>query len=110
MESEFNFDVLIIGTGSAGLMNALQLDDKLKVALIAKDKILEGSSYYAQGGISAVLDKSDNFSTHINDTLIAGDQLGNIKQSNLWSMKRLIRSHSLKIMVLNSPKKIINII
>ena len=79
MESEFNFDVLIIGTGSAGLMNALQLDDKLKVALIAKDKILEGSSYYAQGGISAVLDKSDNFSTHINDTLIAGDQLGNIK-------------------------------
>ena len=79
MESEFNFDVLIIGTGSAGLMNALQLDDKLEVALIAKDKILEGSSYYAQGGISAVLDKSDNFSTHINDTLIAGDQLGNIK-------------------------------
>ena len=43
MESEFNFDVLIIGTGSAGLMNALQLDDKLEVALIAKDKILEAA-------------------------------------------------------------------
>ena len=77
MSAQHHFDVLIIGTGSAGLMSALQLSDKLSVALIAKDKPLEGSSYYAQGGISAVLDSNDNFETHINDTLSTGAGLGN---------------------------------
>ncbi|HIB30586.1 MAG TPA: FAD-binding protein, partial [Candidatus Thioglobus sp.] len=46
MSTQHHFDVLIIGTGSAGLMSALQLSDDLSIALIAKDKILEGSSYY----------------------------------------------------------------
>ncbi|SFV86971.1 L-aspartate oxidase [hydrothermal vent metagenome] len=73
------FDVLIIGTGSAGLMSALQLSDDLSIALIAKDKLLEGSSYYAQGGISAVLDVADNFQSHINDTLLTGCDLGDEK-------------------------------
>ncbi|HIM58878.1 MAG TPA: L-aspartate oxidase [Gammaproteobacteria bacterium] len=77
MTTQHHFDVLIIGTGSAGLMNALQLSDNLSVALIAKDKILEGSSYYAQGGISAVLDEKDDFESHIADTLSTGVDLGN---------------------------------
>lgn len=76
MSAQQHFDVLIIGTGSAGLMSALQLSDELSVALIAKDKLLEGSSYYAQGGISAVLDAADNFQSHINDTLSTGNNLG----------------------------------
>ena len=77
MSTLHHFDVLIIGTGSAGLMSALQLSDDLSIALIAKDKILEGSSYYAQGGISAVLDNQDNFESHIADTLSTGVDLGN---------------------------------
>jgi L-aspartate oxidase len=76
MSNKHCFDVLIIGTGSAGLMSALQLSDHLSVALIAKDKLLEGSSYYAQGGISAVLDAADNFQSHISDTLSTGHKLG----------------------------------
>ena len=77
MSTQHHFDVLIIGTGSAGLMSALQLSDDLSIALIAKDKILEGSSYYAQGGISAVLNVNDNFESHIKDTLSTGVNLGN---------------------------------
>lgn len=76
---QHHFDVLIIGTGSAGLMNALHLSSNLSVALIAKDKVLEGSSYYAQGGISAALDIEDNFAKHIKDTLRTGDELNNEK-------------------------------
>lgn len=79
MPNKHCFDVLIIGTGSAGLMNALQLSDELSVALIAKDELLEGSSYYAQGGISAVLDNEDNFESHIKDTLSTGSNLGDEK-------------------------------
>ena len=55
MSNDYQFDVLIIGSGAAGLMSAIQLSVHLSIAVIAKDKILEGSSYYAQGGISAVL-------------------------------------------------------
>ncbi len=79
MSAQQHFDVLIIGTGSAGLMCALQLSDDLSVALVAKDKLLEGSSYYAQGGISAVLDSADNFESHIFDTLLTGNNLGDEK-------------------------------
>lgn len=73
------FDVLIIGSGSAGLMTAINISDDLSVALVTKDKFLEGSSYYAQGGISAVLDSADNFNAHIQDTLITGANLGSEK-------------------------------
>ncbi|RUA06695.1 MAG: L-aspartate oxidase [Gammaproteobacteria bacterium] len=79
MPAQQHFDVLIIGTGSAGLMSALQLSNDLSVALIAKDKLLEGSSYYAQGGVSAVLDIADNFQSHISDTLSTGCHLGDEK-------------------------------
>ena len=52
MSKQHQFDVLIIGSGAAGLMSAIQLSENLSIALIAKDEFLEGSSYYAQGGIS----------------------------------------------------------
>ena len=77
MMNKYQFDVLIIGSGSAGLMSAIQLSDSLSVAVISKDEILEGSSFYAQGGISAVLDPEDNFNSHISDTLNTGFNLGN---------------------------------
>jgi len=79
-EGRHQFDVLIIGTGSAGLMSALQLSTNLSVALIAKEDLLEGSSFYAQGGISAVLDANDNFNAHVADTLTTSDGLA-VKES-----------------------------
>jgi len=77
MSKQHQFDVLIIGSGAAGLMSAIQLSENLSIALIAKDEFLESSSYYAQGGISAVLDSGDNFNSHISDTLNTGFDMGN---------------------------------
>ena len=77
MPKTYQFDVLIIGSGAAGLMGAIQLSEDLSIALIAKDQLLEGSSYYAQGGISAVLDSADDFNSHIQDTIKTGFDLGN---------------------------------
>lgn len=79
MSKTYQFDVLIIGSGAAGLMGAIQLSEDLSIAIIAKDQLLEGSSYYAQGGISAVLDSADDFNSHIQDTIKTGFNLGNEK-------------------------------
>lgn len=68
-------DVLIIGAGLAGLATALSLPKHLKVTLLAKDDLSACSSYYAQGGIAAVIDTEDKVSDHVSDTLIAGDGL-----------------------------------
>ena len=72
MKSNFTFDVLVIGSGLAGLTLALQLDKKLRVALISKSTLQGGASWLAQGGIAAVFDKEDSADAHIGDTLIAG--------------------------------------
>lgn len=66
------YDVLIIGSGAAGLTLALSLPDHMKIAILSKDVLTEGSTFYAQGGISAVLDKSDSFESHISDTIDSG--------------------------------------
>ncbi|MEN8259059.1 MAG: L-aspartate oxidase [Pseudomonadota bacterium] len=67
-----DFDVLIIGSGSAGLSLALQLADHARVAVLSKFALQEGSTYYAQGGISAVLNDQDSIESHIEDTINAG--------------------------------------
>jgi len=72
MQTTLSFDVLIIGSGAAGLTLALNLAAHCKVAVISKNTLHEGSTYYAQGGISAVLDSEDSFDSHIQDTLTAG--------------------------------------
>ncbi len=66
------FDVLIVGSGLAGLSTALLLSEKYRVAIITKRAVREGSSGWAQGGIAAVWDKADSFAAHVDDTLIAG--------------------------------------
>ena len=72
MSKRFEHDVLIVGSGAAGLSLALRLSRNLRVAVIAKRQITEGNTYYAQGGISAVLDASDSVESHVQDTLSAG--------------------------------------
>lgn len=71
----FRHEVLIIGGGAAGLTLALNLPAHISVAVITKDSETEGSTYYAQGGISAVLRDDDSFESHIQDTLNAGGGL-----------------------------------
>ncbi len=66
------FDVLIIGSGAAGLTLALSLAKDARVAVLSKGTLNEGSTWYAQGGIAAVLDDSDSTENHVADTLRAG--------------------------------------
>lgn len=72
MNQPETYDVLIAGSGAAGLSLALKLADRVRVAVLSKCVIFEGSTYYAQGGISAVLDEQDSLESHIADTLDAG--------------------------------------
>ena len=68
----YRHEVLIIGGGAAGLSLALNLPAHMKITVITKDSETEGSTFYAQGGISAVLRDDDTFESHIRDTLNAG--------------------------------------
>ncbi|WP_322964841.1 L-aspartate oxidase [Sphingomonas fuzhouensis] len=65
-------DILIVGSGAAGLTAALNLADRFKVTVLAKGKLNEGSTAWAQGGIAAVLEPGDTFDSHIEDTMVAG--------------------------------------
>ncbi|HCC0890159.1 TPA: L-aspartate oxidase [Salmonella enterica] len=69
---ELSCDVLIIGSGAAGLSLALRLAEKHKVIVLSKGPVNEGSTFYAQGGIAAVFDETDSIRSHVEDTLIAG--------------------------------------
>ena len=75
--SELTFDVVIVGAGAAGLYAALNLDPQLQVAVLNKFGLHESNTYYAQGGIAAVTSSTDNWESHLNDTLIAGAGLCN---------------------------------
>ncbi|HET7175543.1 MAG TPA: L-aspartate oxidase [Gammaproteobacteria bacterium] len=72
MQQMASFDVLILGSGAAGLSLALRLPESCRIGLVSKGPLTEGSTLYAQGGISAVLDKADSVESHIEDTLNAG--------------------------------------
>ena len=65
-------DFIVVGSGLAGLTSALVLKNYGQVLLITKKELSDCASFLAQGGIAAVIDKNDSFSSHIKDTLIAG--------------------------------------
>ena len=69
---EHRCDVLIIGSGAAGLSLALKLADHCQVIVLSKSDRNEGSTRYAQGGIAAVFDEQDSIDAHVKDTLAAG--------------------------------------
>ncbi|MFN3234668.1 MAG: L-aspartate oxidase [Gammaproteobacteria bacterium] len=72
MKKHFQYDILIIGAGSAGLTAALHLANHYKVAVLSKTDLQEGSSYYAQGGVASVYRAEDSIQSHIEDTLKVG--------------------------------------
>lgn len=67
-----DFDVLIVGSGLAGLSAALHLAPTHRVAVLTKRALADGASGWAQGGIAAVLGDGDTFESHVDDTLVAG--------------------------------------
>ena len=75
-------DILVIGTGISGLTYAIKLAEEsptTKITLICKDKLEEGNTRYAQGGIAVVSNfKKDTFEKHIEDTFAAGDKEGDV--------------------------------
>ncbi len=90
-------DYLIVGSGLAGLALALKLAQKNSVMLITKEKATEANTSWAQGGIAAVMSKSDDsFESHINDTLIAG--------------AGLCRHNSVKNIIEQAPERIQDLI
>lgn len=73
--SEHEIDVLIIGSGAAGLTLALNLPASARICVLSKSEPENGSTWFAQGGIAAVLDEHDSIEAHVKDTLIAGAEL-----------------------------------
>jgi L-aspartate oxidase len=80
--SRESFDVLVIGSGIAGLsfcLELLRLRPHIQIALISKVQLAETNSYYAQGGIAAVAAADDSFQQHTQDTFLSGDGLSDPK-------------------------------
>jgi L-aspartate oxidase len=73
----YKSDYLIIGSGIAGLSLALRLQPHGRVSIITKREICVSNTNEAQGGIASVSGSDDDFSRHVNDTLVAGDGLCN---------------------------------
>ena len=72
MSTHFAYDVVILGRGAAGLATALHLPSSFRVALLSKGDVRQSSTYWAQGGMAAVLHARDSVSAHVEDTLKAG--------------------------------------
>ena len=72
MTERDGYDLLILGSGIAGLSLALRMPESWRVAVVSKRALSEGATLYAQGGISAVLDATDSLASHVEDTLNAG--------------------------------------
>jgi L-aspartate oxidase len=72
MGQHWRHDVIVIGSGAAGLSAALSLPSHLSVALLSKADIAQGATYWAQGGMAAVLHDRDSIDSHVEDTLRAG--------------------------------------
>ncbi|MFZ6046819.1 L-aspartate oxidase [Pseudomonas sp. CR3202] len=72
MSQHLQHDVLVIGSGAAGLTLALTLPSHLNIVVLSKADLSNGSTFWAQGGVAAVLDDTDTVDSHVEDTLVAG--------------------------------------
>ncbi len=76
-------DVLIVGSGIAGLYAGLHIDSALRTVIITKADFDKSNSWLAQGGIAAVIDPGDHFESHVEDTLKAGAGLCDVEAVEL---------------------------
>ncbi|EOD00213.1 L-aspartate oxidase [Caldisalinibacter kiritimatiensis] len=90
------YDVIIVGSGLAGLYTALNLNKELRIAILSKGEMSESNSNLAQGGIAACIKDDDDFSYHIEDALIAGSHLND--------------KEKLETMIQEAPQNIKNLI
>ena len=95
MMESFSTDIIVIGSGIAGLNFALRASEYAKVAIITKDTLETSNTMLAQGGLAAVFSREDSFEEHIKDTLRVGEGL---------SDKRVV-----EFVVKNAPEEIINL-
>jgi len=72
VKTQYSYDVVVIGRGAAGLALALRLPKALRIAVLSKGDITQSSTYWAQGGLAAVLHARDSVDAHVEDTLRAG--------------------------------------
>lgn len=79
MSTEWDTDVLIIGSGAAGLRAALAASEHANVTLITKTTLTESNTHYAQGGIAVAMNLDDTIALHIKDTCAAGAGLCNVE-------------------------------
>ena len=77
LSQRYQHDVLVIGSGAAGLATALALTQHGRVAVLTKGRLADGSTAWAQGGVAAVMDPADSMDSHVRDTLAAGAGLCN---------------------------------
>ncbi|MCG8315887.1 MAG: L-aspartate oxidase [Pseudomonadales bacterium] len=75
MAKYIQHDILIIGSGAAGLSAAIHLAPHARIGVLSKGPLTAANTYYAQGGVAAVLDEHDSIESHIKDTLVAGGGL-----------------------------------
>jgi len=84
------YDVIVVGSGIAGMTAALSIDPKLTVALISKEQFTESSTYKAQGGMAVAIGPDDSVQEHVSDTLKVG--------------QGLCREETVKILISDGPK------
>jgi len=72
-------EVLVLGSGIAGLFTAIKLSEKYKVTVLTKKNIMEGNTEHAQGGIAVALGQDDSPEFHYGDTILAGAGLCNLE-------------------------------
>ena len=83
IEKSFDFDVVIVGAGLAGMYTALNLDENLNCAIVAKGNIDISNSWLAQGGIAAAINHDDTPQLHLEDTVVAGAGLCDTDAANV---------------------------
>lgn len=81
LEKEY-YDVVVVGSGIAGVYTSLVIPEKYNIAILTKETIEISNSVLAQGGIAVSLDKEDSPELHFKDTIFAGDGL--CDEKSVW--------------------------